>query len=155
MCAGAGGARSSACIAPFSRLREKVPEGRMRGLFAYRQKAALTPTPLPQAGEGLQELQGCKSFRAYKLQSFSAPFSTIVLPSSVTVLPGRNTAVPYDNVFSPPAQALPPNPTDTLPAGIHAPTGLDSGSFTFGLMPKLTKLIWFLRSSAIASYSAL
>ncbi len=41
------------CMHPFSREREKVPEGRMRGLWFVCFKGALTPTPLPHAGEGL------------------------------------------------------------------------------------------------------
>lgn len=43
---------------PFSRLREKMPAGRMRaaldGASTATIKNALTPTPLPQAAEGLK-----------------------------------------------------------------------------------------------------
>ena len=45
------GLRALAFDYPFSRLRGKVPVGRM-GELLKALKAPLTPTPLPQAGEG-------------------------------------------------------------------------------------------------------
>jgi hypothetical protein len=54
---------------PFSRKREKVPEGRMRGSHSF----ALTLTPLPHAGEG-------KSAVGHRL-SAAVDISWLVFPS--------------------------------------------------------------------------
>src|SRR6476659_488374 len=88
-------------------------------------------------------------------QIFSAPLSTMVLPSRVTVLPGRYRVLAQGTVLSPPAHALLPAPTVTAPAGTQLPIVLLAGSVTLGLMPRSTKPNASLRGSVLASYAAL